>query len=507
LLLVLTADAATTSFLTRRARPLIFSGVWIGLAFQTKMLEAWVLIPVTAVAYLVAARGKKGRWRDVALFGVAAVTLSLSWMTVVSIIPAHDRPYVDASRNDSEFEQVFYYNGLDRFSATENLATTVGREAPFLKDETQVLNFGTDHVGPAWNRLLHGPFGDDDGWLLPIAALSVIGLVLGRKRYFSHASERAALVFWGLWLACFFVIFSSGRYLNSYYVAALAPALAGLCGFGVTGLRRCLEVTRNAYLWLIAGVSCSAAYAIFLLPEGAGIRTWLVPSIVAVAGIVDLALLVLLSRPATTTRSRGGAILLGFAAVLFAPSVASLAGVVAGLGPFDYPYDPPSVTADTQVAARIGFTRLEADTPRYLALFTRPTSIVATETSGLGAGPILVTGKEFLPIGGYLGGDPVPTLPEIESLVSAGRLVRVIASANPPNPDRRFVWIRDHCLSPSQEPGGPPLAAQLPPVITTYICGGKSNLPTPLGFPGAAPTSGRGPIGTPVLVTPSTTRR
>jgi 4-amino-4-deoxy-L-arabinose transferase-like glycosyltransferase len=503
LLLVLAADAATESFLSRRARPLILSGVWIGLAFQAKMLEAWVLIPVTAIAYLVAAQGKKARWRDVALFALSVVVVSLSWMTVVSIVPAHDRPYVDASRNDSEFEQVFYYNGLDRFGITKNVVTSIGPEAPFLKHETKLLNVGTDHVAPAWNRLLRGPFGDDDGWLLPVALLSLIGLGLRRKKYRADASEVAGVVFWGLWLALFFVIFSSGRYLNSYYVAALSPAIAALCGLGTSAIQKSLSYTRGAYLWLVAAVSSSAAYAIFLLPNGAGIRTWLVPSILAGAVIADIALLVLRSRRFTTSHGRGAAILLGFASVLLAPSVTSGAVVVAGLGPFDYPYDSPSVRADTQVAPRISYTHLELDTPRFLALFPHPNSVVATETSGLGASLILVTGKEFLPIGGYLGGDPVPTLPEIESLVSTGRLVRVIASANPPNPDPRFVWIRDHCGGPFQGVQAPPLALNSPPVITNYICGGDLGSPGPVGGAGTSATSSPEPVATPAAVTPS----
>jgi 4-amino-4-deoxy-L-arabinose transferase-like glycosyltransferase len=484
LLLVLAADAATTSFVTRRVKPLIFSAVWIGLSFQTKMLEAWVLIPVTAIAYLVAVRGKQYRWRNVALFALSAIVVSLSWMAVVSIIPAHDRPYVDASRNDSEFEQVFYYNGLNRFSATKNLVTSVGHEAPFLKHETEFLNSGTDHIGPAWNRLLRGPFGDDDGWLLPVALLSLFGISLGRRKNLPNASEVAGVVYWGLWLAFFFVIFSSGRYLNSYYVAVLSPAIAALCGLGVGALQRSLGITRKAYLWLIAAVSSSAAYAIFLLPDRAGIRSWLVPTIIVAAGIADLALLLVWSRPITNARNRGGAMLLGFASVLLVPSVTSVAVVAAGLGPFDYPYDPASVRADTQVAPRISFTHLELRASSYLALFPNPNSVVASETSGLGAGLILVTGKEFLPIGGYLGGDPAPTLAEIKSLVSTGRLVRIIASADPPNPDPRFVWIRNHCASPFPVTGVPPLPAQFPPLITNYICAGaKSHIASELVAP------------------------
>ena len=45
LLLVLAADAATSAFLSGRLRTLLLSGVWVGLAFQAKMLQAWIVVP------------------------------------------------------------------------------------------------------------------------------------------------------------------------------------------------------------------------------------------------------------------------------------------------------------------------------------------------------------------------------------------------------------------------------------------------------------------------------
>ncbi len=44
---------------------------------------------------------------------------------------------------------------------------------------------------------------------------------------------RAAVVLWGGWWLILAVFFSTGTYLNSYYVAALIPAVAALCGVGL----------------------------------------------------------------------------------------------------------------------------------------------------------------------------------------------------------------------------------------------------------------------------------
>ena len=45
------------------------------------------------------------------------------------------------------------------------------------------------------------------------------------------------VVMWGGWWLVLAVFFSAGTYLNSYYVAALVPAVAALCGTGIAAVR------------------------------------------------------------------------------------------------------------------------------------------------------------------------------------------------------------------------------------------------------------------------------
>ncbi|HEX5852176.1 MAG TPA: glycosyltransferase family 39 protein, partial [Solirubrobacteraceae bacterium] len=116
LLTVLAADATCAAVVSGRLRPLLMAGVWVGLAFQAKMGQAWLILPALAGAYLLAARAPRLRERalHVAMAGLVTVAVSLSWMTVVSLVPSGDRPYVDGTRNNSVFSQVFDYNGIAR---------------------------------------------------------------------------------------------------------------------------------------------------------------------------------------------------------------------------------------------------------------------------------------------------------------------------------------------------------------------------------------------------------
>ena len=51
---MLAADAATAAFTTGRLAHLLVAGVWVGLAFQAKMLQAWLVLPALYLAYLLA---------------------------------------------------------------------------------------------------------------------------------------------------------------------------------------------------------------------------------------------------------------------------------------------------------------------------------------------------------------------------------------------------------------------------------------------------------------------
>ena len=167
LLLVLAADATSAALVTGSLRQLLLAGVWVGLAFQAKMIQAWLALPALAAAYLLAAPAARLRTRcaHVALAGLVTAVVSLSWMTAVSLVPSQDRPYVDGSPNDSVYTQVFDYNGLGRL--TGNWATIAGPPSPLIVaavESGQLLNAETFGIKASWHRLLAGPFAAGSGW-------------------------------------------------------------------------------------------------------------------------------------------------------------------------------------------------------------------------------------------------------------------------------------------------------------------------------------------------------
>src|SRR5580658_5090374 len=262
LFLVLAADAASAAVVTGRIRSLLLAGLWVGLAFQAKMLEAWLIVPSLLVIWLLAAP-PGWRRRLLAATGMAAVTVvvSLSWMLAVSAVPHQDRPYVDGSQHDSLFAQVFEYNGFSRADNPETLPTNVGHIP---------VGLATLDRGSRADRVVAAAGGRDIGWLLPLAVAGLlVGLVSTRRRPRGDPL-RAACLLWGTWLVIDIVAFVTTNTINAYYLGALTPPIAALSAIAVGAAWE-----RRAEWWtrLIVGVVAGAAvgYAYWLLAPAPGL--------------------------------------------------------------------------------------------------------------------------------------------------------------------------------------------------------------------------------------------
>ena len=448
LLLVLAADAATAAAIDGRLRSLLLSGVWVGLAFQAKMTVAWLVLPALAAVYLLAAPpGLRTRLGHVALAGAVTAVVSVSWMAVVSVMPADDRPYVDGTQNDSVFSQTFDYNGIARLRRGGDVFAGAGHPAAFLVQLSQASSGPIHRIRPSWQRLLSGPFGRDDGWLLPAALIAAVGVLGSRRGQGRRDPLRAAVVLWGLWLVVLGAFFSAGGYPNSYYVAALSPAIGALCGTGVALAWRRRE-ERAVRMWLAGAVAASVGYGVFLLDGGSGVPGWLVPVAVC-AGAIGVVGASARRRGGGDTQLTGRVLVVAIGCALLLSGVTSVLMVVRGLGPFAAPYEPSSATIsraeaehvrglDEQIVAELSSTY---DTPIPMA----------TDSSILAAPYILATGKEILPIGGFQGGIPAPTLAQLQRYVASGRVRAMLVPRVSDDP--RIVWIREHCAAPGQSGG------------------------------------------------------
>jgi 4-amino-4-deoxy-L-arabinose transferase-like glycosyltransferase len=384
LLLVIAADAVSGAIARdgHGQLRLLLAGACVGLAFQAKMIEAWLVLPALGLAYLVSGPGTvRRRVRQAVVAGLVAGVVSVAWMSAVSLVPAGSRPYVDGSQHNSMFEQVFTYNGLGRFDQETPLQELATEVAPTGEAPPAVT------AAPGADRLLAGTLGRDAGWLLPAAAAAGIWGLVSRRRQPRRDPERACLILWGGWLATLWVAFSALTTINAYYTAALAPAAAAILGTGaVLAGRGWKDAAVRGRIALSVGlaviVAGTAAYTAWLIP-GTGTHDpgWLAPAMLAVAAVaVVIALAALAAR-----RVFAVALGVGTVAVALVPAVASAGMAASHESAFDTPFESARVAAAADALPEYEQQRVPQIITQLQALQGKAPDLMATQTAAVAA--------------------------------------------------------------------------------------------------------------------------
>jgi 4-amino-4-deoxy-L-arabinose transferase-like glycosyltransferase len=131
LLLVLAAYACVRAVETGSTRWMVLVGVLIGFGFLTKMLQALLVVPAFAVTYVIAA--PTGLWRRVRQLLIGGLALLVSagwWVAIVELMPASARPYIGGSQTNSVLDLAFGYNGFGRITGDEVGSVGGGRGGP-----------------------------------------------------------------------------------------------------------------------------------------------------------------------------------------------------------------------------------------------------------------------------------------------------------------------------------------------------------------------------------------
>ncbi|MEV5878295.1 glycosyltransferase family 39 protein [Streptomyces sp. NPDC052101] len=361
LCVLLAAEATQRAAVSGRLRPLVAAGVWVGVGFQAKMLEAWAVLPALALVYLVSAPiALRKRLAHLALSGVVMTAVSASWMLVVTLVPAKNRPYVDGTTNNSAFSMVVGYNFLNRFSSLGITAASTGSVSATQGGGGGRHGQASDPVGgPAgpvlgraagagavsgfragggrggdqngWSKMFGAALASQTGWLYPMGAFACVCGLLWRRGKPRTDRSRAGFLLWGTWLATYFLVFSAGSVGgHTYYMGVIAVPLAALTGGGVAAMWRAYRAG-GPRAWVLPGaVAATAAWSAYLADRFPSFLPWLAP-VVGLLGLVAVALLVL-ARPGRTA-SGGRAALVGLAVSLVAMLIAPSAWAAQVLSP------------------------------------------------------------------------------------------------------------------------------------------------------------------------------
>ncbi|MCX3058512.1 mannosyltransferase YkcB-related protein [Streptomyces beihaiensis] len=320
LLLLMVGGAALALRATRDGRllPLLASAACFGLAFNTKMLQGYIALPAVFAVYVYASGLGWGRKiRNLVLATVVLAVSSFWWATAVSMIPADERPYIGGSTDGTAWNLIFGYNGFGRILGGEGNGGGGGGGG------------GATFAGSAGlGRLFNDVLGGQISWLIPFAAIALVGGLVLCGRAPRTDMTRAGLVLWGGWLVLHYVTFATAEgTMHPYYTTAVAPGVAALCGGGGVMLLRAFR-TDKRWAWVLpVALGVTGLWAVVLLRRASGWNSWLWPTVALLMAAAVAGLLVF--RMVSGRRPR-----------LLAVSVT--AALVAGLaGPAAYAWSEP----------------------------------------------------------------------------------------------------------------------------------------------------------------------
>jgi 4-amino-4-deoxy-L-arabinose transferase-like glycosyltransferase len=431
----------------------------IGIGFNMKMLQAYMVLPAFYLFYLLA---YKKEWRRklgvLAVSTILMVAISASWAVVVDSIPKDNRPYIGSSQTNSVLELAFGYNGISRLTGMNKGGQgPVGMSnRPFVNQDgdrmrNQQMNpwgmippegiapngnnvhsplsgfrgggpqgqgggaFGTGQPGPL--RLFQKELSGQISWLLPFVAFSCVGLLAGIRRRKALTSKQLETLFWLAWLLPGMVFFSVAGFFHHYYMIMLAPSIAALAGAGWVELWNRYRNRKSWTMWLLpAGILISTGFELYILnpyQNQIGIG-WSIGIGAAGIGIALVLCLAARKEKLTFVPAMAGMLVL-LVAPLFWATTPLLYGdneVMPQAGPIQQGIGP-KMGMGSGPNSEINTKLLEYVTQHN----TGETYLFATTDSHSADTYIIKTGKAVMAMGGFSGSDPILTVEKLKEMV------------------------------------------------------------------------------------------
>ncbi|MGB7787882.1 ArnT family glycosyltransferase [Methanoregula sp.] len=417
-------------------RLLVLSFVLVGIGFNIKMIQALVVVPAIIAIYLFGAAlpvRQKVIHLAVALLVLAAV--SLSWAIAVDAIPADQRPYIGSSGDNSVVGLMLGHNGEDAFAGDIHAASFLGEGDPGL---LRFFNYEI-YCQFSW-LLLFALIGLFAWWRRP-ASISLAGFREGGI----FSEQELTILALCLWLLPGLLYFSfTPGFLALYYLATIAPPLAGLVGISAVAMYREYRSDRVTGWVFVAAVLVTGLVQAWVVSHPFiydPVRFGSLP-VVVVAGCISCSgTLVWLrtKKMQAAERSSISVACIAVAILFIAPVAWSSVPLMNG---------PAQDSTDTGLAGLAGFLLSHGDNRTYLA---------AVPFNGHMAGTLIVdTGKPVMALGGFLGTDQIITAGKMQGMIHNGTVQYIIGpsrnlhgtlstAGDTGGNDAILSWVSGHC--------------------------------------------------------------
>ncbi|WP_186447381.1 ArnT family glycosyltransferase [Bacillus paralicheniformis] len=471
----------------------------IGLGFNMKMLQAFMVLPAFLLFYLIAAHANWKKKIVSAVLSLIVLTgVSLSWALAVDYTSADSRPYVGSSQTNSVLELAFGYNGTERLlgQTTGNARGDMngfggGMQQPNGNAQTQDENrssdgsngqngamqppgadrttddgsqganggsqpptgggpgggqgggqsmnmFGTGDAGPL--RLFQSALSGQISWMLPFALFGLLGMIISwfRSRR-EKAGEMKETIFWAAWLAPVAGFFSIAGFFHHYYLIMLAPPIAALSGIGWYAMYGLYKNHKDWASYLLpAAVLTTTAFQVYIL---SAYTSQIGSAWMYVMGILGLGVTIALLMLKRSHPFGKQLTIISLCVLLLTPVYWSATPILYG-GNSVLPESGP------QLQSSNGGGMFSSDVDTGLLTYLRKNNtgeeyLFATLTTVTAAPYIINADENVMALGGFNGTDPILTVSELKNLVKEGKVKYFLISDNSGNSEL-VSWIKEN---------------------------------------------------------------
>lgn len=452
---------------------LLLSLALVGLGFNIKMLQAYMVLPAFVLVYILTAPiNIKKRVFHLTGAGAVLIAVSLSWALIVDLTPADTRPYVGGSKTNSVIELALGYNGIQRITGSQSGrdgdsgGRMNGQQGDSNADSFEKGNAGNFNGRPGG---FDGGLGGDDGgpggfgmnnaggpggegengqkgllrifneqlagqisWMLPMALFGILALILKSHKYVNEKKMVLRhLLLWVGWIAPMLAYFSIAGFFHRYYLVMLAPGMAALAGAGMVEMWKAYKEDGWKWILLPSALLSTAGVQSMILTR---YTEWRI-LIYIVFGLCILgAGLLVVFRILNKNRF--------FKPVIFITAISLMALLIA---PAVWAYSPIAYGSNTTLPVAgpelkrgldfgiggwqnnrmgpQGFGRMSTDTIKFLLSKKQGEKfLVAVADANLAAPIILETGEAVMAVGGFSGTDDILSAEMLEKMVKAGEI-------------------------------------------------------------------------------------
>ncbi|MBT2554998.1 glycosyltransferase family 39 protein [Arthrobacter sp. ISL-5] len=423
LLMVAAAYLVVRAVESSRLRPIVWAGVFLGLAFMTKQLQALLCVPALGIAFFSASQLPMWRRLGACLACLAAMLASGAvWMIFVELIPPSARPFVGGSPSNSVIQLTLGYNGIDRVISAQ--------EDPTIQLVPE--RFRSEESDAGFLRLFNGNFAQEASWLLIITLFACLAIAIKWRKLMAKPGQlAAAIASTGWFLTTYSLLSFMGNGIHTYYAATMVPPMALVIGVAVDALTSS-RITAPLRVYISVTGIIGAAFAAGILNSGSGWPEFLAPGIL-IAACIGAALIAI--KPPLELIDRAAVSLLVLA-LLAPPALVSVYNVATphgGSNPLSGPTTKSKVTMSHYLAGASEGEPLWAQElvygldpgPALVAHLSEPSTCrwaAATYPGQTAAKYQLATSKPIMALSGFMGVDPSPTLQQFRSEVEAGHI-------------------------------------------------------------------------------------